>query len=50
MGLQMETLLCHPLLSVCLQETEVELYNEFPEAIKLDRHERAKPSAETCSC
>lgn len=32
------------------QETEVELYNEFPEPIKLDRNERAKPSAETCSC
>ncbi|MCI4389991.1 hypothetical protein PGIGA_G00117380 [Pangasianodon gigas] len=32
------------------QETEVELYNEFPEPIKLDRNERAKPSAESCSC
>uniref|UniRef100_A0AAX7SSG3 RAB7A, member RAS oncogene family n=1 Tax=Astatotilapia calliptera TaxID=8154 RepID=A0AAX7SSG3_ASTCA len=32
------------------RETEVELYNEFPEPIKLDRNERAKPSAETCSC
>uniref|UniRef100_A0A8C7H7J4 RAB7A, member RAS onco family n=2 Tax=Salmoninae TaxID=504568 RepID=A0A8C7H7J4_ONCKI len=32
------------------QETEVELYNEFPEPIKLDRNERAKPSAEACSC
>uniref|UniRef100_A0A671MDA7 RAB7a, member RAS oncogene family n=1 Tax=Sinocyclocheilus anshuiensis TaxID=1608454 RepID=A0A671MDA7_9TELE len=32
------------------QETEVELYNEFPEPIKLDRNDRAKPSAETCSC
>lgn len=32
------------------QETEVELYSEFPEPIKLDRNERAKPSAETCSC
>lgn len=35
---------------VSFQETEVELYNEFPEPIKLDRNERAKPSAETCSC
>lgn len=35
---------------VWFQETEVELYNEFPEPIKLDRNERAKPSAETCSC
>lgn len=33
-----------------LQETEVELYNEFPEPIKLDRNDRAKPSAESCSC
>ncbi|XP_066553732.1 ras-related protein Rab-7a [Amia ocellicauda] len=32
------------------QETEVELYNEFPEPIKLDKNERARPSAETCSC
>uniref|UniRef100_A0A3Q2FQK8 RAB7a, member RAS oncogene family n=1 Tax=Cyprinodon variegatus TaxID=28743 RepID=A0A3Q2FQK8_CYPVA len=32
------------------QETEVELYNEFPEPIKLDRNERARPSAEPCSC
>uniref|UniRef100_A0A8C5H9I9 Ras-related protein rab7-like n=1 Tax=Gouania willdenowi TaxID=441366 RepID=A0A8C5H9I9_GOUWI len=32
------------------QETEVELYNEFPEPIKLDRSDRAKPSAESCSC
>uniref|UniRef100_A0AAY5K724 RAB7A, member RAS oncogene family n=1 Tax=Esox lucius TaxID=8010 RepID=A0AAY5K724_ESOLU len=32
------------------QETEVELYNEFPEPIKLDRNDRAKPSAEACSC
>ncbi|KAG7319262.1 hypothetical protein KOW79_017736 [Hemibagrus wyckioides] len=32
------------------QETEVELYNEFPEPIKLDKNERAKPSAESCSC
>uniref|UniRef100_A0A3Q0S4C1 RAB7a, member RAS oncogene family n=1 Tax=Amphilophus citrinellus TaxID=61819 RepID=A0A3Q0S4C1_AMPCI len=32
------------------QETEVELYNEFPEPIKLDRNERAKASAEPCSC
>uniref|UniRef100_A0A8C7H8M5 RAB7A, member RAS onco family n=6 Tax=Euteleosteomorpha TaxID=1489388 RepID=A0A8C7H8M5_ONCKI len=35
---------------VTMQETEVELYNEFPEPIKLDRNERAKPSAEACSC
>uniref|UniRef100_A0A672I358 Ras-related protein rab7 n=1 Tax=Salarias fasciatus TaxID=181472 RepID=A0A672I358_SALFA len=32
------------------QETEVDVYNEFPEPIKLDKNERAKPSAETCSC
>uniref|UniRef100_A0A4W6EL69 RAB7A, member RAS oncogene family n=1 Tax=Lates calcarifer TaxID=8187 RepID=A0A4W6EL69_LATCA len=32
------------------QETEVELYNEFPEPIKLDRNDRAKPSPESCSC
>uniref|UniRef100_A0A8C9STM0 RAB7a, member RAS oncogene family n=1 Tax=Scleropages formosus TaxID=113540 RepID=A0A8C9STM0_SCLFO len=32
------------------QETEVELYNEFPEPIKLDKNDRVKPSAETCSC
>lgn len=32
------------------QETEVELYNEFPEPIKLDRNDKAKPSAESCSC
>uniref|UniRef100_A0A674NT83 RAB7A, member RAS onco family n=1 Tax=Takifugu rubripes TaxID=31033 RepID=A0A674NT83_TAKRU len=32
------------------QETEVELYNEFPEPIKLDRNDRAKASAESCSC
>uniref|UniRef100_A0A287BQX8 Ras-related protein Rab-7a n=3 Tax=Sus scrofa TaxID=9823 RepID=A0A287BQX8_PIG len=32
------------------QETEVELYNEFPEPIKLDKNDRAKPPAETCSC
>ncbi|CAG5983712.1 unnamed protein product [Menidia menidia] len=32
------------------QETEVELYNEFPEPIKLGRNEPAKPSAEACSC
>uniref|UniRef100_A0A8C6VVM4 RAB7a, member RAS oncogene family n=1 Tax=Nothobranchius furzeri TaxID=105023 RepID=A0A8C6VVM4_NOTFU len=32
------------------QETEVELYNEFPEPIKLGRNEQAKPSAEACSC
>ncbi|MGH0185392.1 UNVERIFIED_CONTAM: hypothetical protein FKN15_017924 [Acipenser sinensis] len=33
-----------------LKQTEVELYNEFPEPIKLDKNERAKPSAESCSC
>uniref|UniRef100_A0A8C6V3U3 RAB7A, member RAS oncogene family n=1 Tax=Naja naja TaxID=35670 RepID=A0A8C6V3U3_NAJNA len=32
------------------QETEVELYNEFPEPIKLDKNDRAKASAESCSC
>uniref|UniRef100_A0A3B3QYH7 RAB7A, member RAS onco family n=1 Tax=Paramormyrops kingsleyae TaxID=1676925 RepID=A0A3B3QYH7_9TELE len=32
------------------QETEVELYNEFPEPIKLDKNDRTKASAETCSC
>uniref|UniRef100_A0A4W3KI96 RAB7b, member RAS oncogene family n=1 Tax=Callorhinchus milii TaxID=7868 RepID=A0A4W3KI96_CALMI len=32
------------------QETEVELYNEFPEPIKLDKNDRAKTSAESCSC
>uniref|UniRef100_A0A8C6MC13 RAB7A, member RAS oncogene family n=1 Tax=Nothobranchius furzeri TaxID=105023 RepID=A0A8C6MC13_NOTFU len=32
------------------QETEVELYNEFPEPIKLDRNDRARASAESCSC
>uniref|UniRef100_A0A8C2V6Z2 Ras-related protein Rab-7a n=1 Tax=Chinchilla lanigera TaxID=34839 RepID=A0A8C2V6Z2_CHILA len=35
---------------VTMQETEVELYNEFPEPIKLDKNDRAKPSAESCSC
>uniref|UniRef100_A0A8C9SGZ2 RAB7a, member RAS oncogene family n=1 Tax=Scleropages formosus TaxID=113540 RepID=A0A8C9SGZ2_SCLFO len=35
---------------VTMQETEVELYNEFPEPIKLDKNDRVKPSAETCSC
>uniref|UniRef100_A0A668ANG6 RAB7A, member RAS oncogene family n=1 Tax=Myripristis murdjan TaxID=586833 RepID=A0A668ANG6_9TELE len=35
---------------VTMQETEVELYNEFPEPIKLERNDRAKPSAESCSC
>uniref|UniRef100_A0A8C6UF24 RAB7a, member RAS oncogene family n=1 Tax=Neogobius melanostomus TaxID=47308 RepID=A0A8C6UF24_9GOBI len=36
---------------VTMQETEVELYNpDFPEPIKLDRNERAKPSSESCSC
>uniref|UniRef100_A0A8C6PFG8 RAB7a, member RAS oncogene family n=1 Tax=Nothobranchius furzeri TaxID=105023 RepID=A0A8C6PFG8_NOTFU len=35
---------------VTMQETEVELYNEFPEPIKLGRNEQAKPSAEACSC
>ncbi|CAM2116732.1 unnamed protein product [Caretta caretta] len=32
------------------QETEVELYNEFPEPIKLDKNDRAKATAESCSC
>ncbi|KAG7231422.1 hypothetical protein INR49_011942 [Caranx melampygus] len=32
------------------QETEVELYNEFPDPIKLDRNDRAKTSPESCSC
>uniref|UniRef100_A0A8C8WM07 Ras-related protein Rab-7a n=1 Tax=Panthera leo TaxID=9689 RepID=A0A8C8WM07_PANLE len=35
---------------VTMQETEVELYNEFPEPIKLDKNDRAKASAEGCSC
>uniref|UniRef100_A0A4W4F1Z6 RAB7A, member RAS oncogene family n=1 Tax=Electrophorus electricus TaxID=8005 RepID=A0A4W4F1Z6_ELEEL len=35
---------------VTMQETEVELYNEFPEPIKLDRSDRSNPSAESCSC
>uniref|UniRef100_A0A8C3V9A2 RAB7A, member RAS oncogene family n=4 Tax=Passeriformes TaxID=9126 RepID=A0A8C3V9A2_CATUS len=35
---------------VTMQETEVELYNEFPEPIKLDKTDRAKASAESCSC
>uniref|UniRef100_A0A8C0NE35 Ras-related protein Rab-7a n=4 Tax=Gnathostomata TaxID=7776 RepID=A0A8C0NE35_CANLF len=35
---------------VTMQETEVELYNEFPEPIKLDKNDRAKTSAESCSC
>uniref|UniRef100_A0A3Q2LFG1 Ras-related protein Rab-7a n=1 Tax=Equus caballus TaxID=9796 RepID=A0A3Q2LFG1_HORSE len=32
------------------QETEVELYNEFPEPIKLDKNDRAKAPGEGCSC
>lgn len=36
--------------SLPAQETEVELYNEFPEPIKLDKNDRTKPSAEGCSC
>lgn len=32
------------------QETEVELYNEFPDPIKLDRNDRSSPSAESCTC
>uniref|UniRef100_A0AAR2KM12 RAB7a, member RAS oncogene family n=1 Tax=Pygocentrus nattereri TaxID=42514 RepID=A0AAR2KM12_PYGNA len=32
------------------QETEVELYNEFPDPIKLDRNDRSNPPAESCSC
>uniref|UniRef100_A0A8C6G0A9 Ras-related protein Rab-7a n=1 Tax=Moschus moschiferus TaxID=68415 RepID=A0A8C6G0A9_MOSMO len=35
---------------VTMQETEVELYNEFPEPIKLDKNDRTKASAESCSC
>uniref|UniRef100_A0A8B9LAV0 RAB7A, member RAS oncogene family n=1 Tax=Astyanax mexicanus TaxID=7994 RepID=A0A8B9LAV0_ASTMX len=35
---------------VTMQETEVELYNEFPDPIKLDRNDRSSPSAESCSC
>uniref|UniRef100_A0A8C6Z2Q2 RAB7A, member RAS onco family n=4 Tax=Aves TaxID=8782 RepID=A0A8C6Z2Q2_NOTPE len=35
---------------VTMQETEVELYNEFPEPIKLDKNDRVKASAESCSC
>uniref|UniRef100_A0A8C7X218 RAB7a, member RAS oncogene family n=1 Tax=Oryzias sinensis TaxID=183150 RepID=A0A8C7X218_9TELE len=34
---------------VTMQETEVELYNEFPEPIKL-RSEPPKQSSEACSC
>uniref|UniRef100_A0A667GHS1 RAB7A, member RAS oncogene family n=1 Tax=Lynx canadensis TaxID=61383 RepID=A0A667GHS1_LYNCA len=30
------------------QETEVELYNEFPKPIKLDKNDRAKALAESC--
>lgn len=36
--------------SLPAQETEVELYNEFPEPIKLDKNDRPKASAESCSC
>ncbi|XP_004068548.1 ras-related protein Rab-7a [Oryzias latipes] len=32
------------------QETEVEPYPDFPEPIKLDRNDRAKASADSCSC
>uniref|UniRef100_A0A4W6FD50 RAB7a, member RAS oncogene family n=1 Tax=Lates calcarifer TaxID=8187 RepID=A0A4W6FD50_LATCA len=32
------------------QETEVELYNEFPEPIKLDKNGQQPRPAETCSC
>uniref|UniRef100_A0A9L0K049 Ras-related protein Rab-7a n=1 Tax=Equus asinus TaxID=9793 RepID=A0A9L0K049_EQUAS len=35
---------------VTMQETEVELYNEFPEPIKLDKNDRAKAPGESCSC
>uniref|UniRef100_A0A5F5PG90 Ras-related protein Rab-7a n=1 Tax=Equus caballus TaxID=9796 RepID=A0A5F5PG90_HORSE len=35
---------------VTMQETEVELYNEFPEPIKLDKNDRAKAPGEGCSC
>ena len=37
-------------LNALKQETEGELYNEFPEPIKLDKNHRTKPSAESCSC
>ena len=36
--------------SLPAQETEVELYSEFPEPIKLDKSDRSKPAAESCSC
>uniref|UniRef100_A0A3B3BVX4 RAB7A, member RAS onco family n=1 Tax=Oryzias melastigma TaxID=30732 RepID=A0A3B3BVX4_ORYME len=32
------------------QETEVEPYPDFPESIKLDPNDRAKASADSCSC
>uniref|UniRef100_A0A4W6FCA4 RAB7a, member RAS oncogene family n=1 Tax=Lates calcarifer TaxID=8187 RepID=A0A4W6FCA4_LATCA len=35
---------------VTMQETEVELYNEFPEPIKLDKNGQQPRPAETCSC
>uniref|UniRef100_A0A8C7YJL3 RAB7A, member RAS onco family n=1 Tax=Oryzias sinensis TaxID=183150 RepID=A0A8C7YJL3_9TELE len=35
---------------VTMQETEVEPYPDFPEPIKLDRNDRAKASADSCSC
>lgn len=37
-------------LCVVSQETEVEPYPDFPEPIKLDRNDRAKASADSCSC
>uniref|UniRef100_A0AAY4CBZ9 RAB7A, member RAS oncogene family n=1 Tax=Denticeps clupeoides TaxID=299321 RepID=A0AAY4CBZ9_9TELE len=36
--------------TIARNETEVELYNEFPEPIKLDRMERQKASQESCNC
>ncbi|TEA42615.1 hypothetical protein DBR06_SOUSAS1610112, partial [Sousa chinensis] len=42
--------LCQKPLCLSRKETEVELYNEFPEPIKLDKNDRAKASAESCSC
>ncbi|KAG7326312.1 hypothetical protein KOW79_009713 [Hemibagrus wyckioides] len=32
------------------QETDVELYNEFPDQIKLDRNDSSSSSAQSCSC
>uniref|UniRef100_A0A668T727 RAB7A, member RAS oncogene family n=2 Tax=Pseudocrenilabrinae TaxID=318546 RepID=A0A668T727_OREAU len=35
---------------VTMQETEVELYNDFPGPIKLGGNEGPKPATESCSC